>query len=453
MSTSPEGGVGVHELPLMPKNKSGAGEKATARRAGESTRGRRRGRAITARKPLDTLTRLETAQQAVGIFLRTTRESQNLTQEQVSSLTRGASWQLSRAAISAIERGQNFPGMEAMLALSNVLYVDPKELLERARLSTVVPLDITNLSYEELERQANQYFWGGDFRKALAVYDALLEKIALESPERSEESSRRIASLEVRRATALRRAGALLSAIATAERAIALSTDYPEIQARAYVALAGLQAHRGNMPLARDAAERAILLASKVADPRVQGWAWNVKAKVHYMSEHFEEARKAYTKSRDLAIEAGDLQHLTHNEGNIGMCWWEEGVLEEAAAWLTRAVERARKQAQPALEASWMVELGRMALQQGHLDEADRYAQASLRIAKPREHFLTIFRAEWLLHLVHRRTAPMDPDRPRLEYLRKLYLHLDQYEGIEEIQEFKKTALRTLTAEDRKNKR
>jgi len=394
--------------------------------------------------------RLEAAQQAVGQFLRTTREAQRLTQEQVSKLTRGSSWQLSRAAISAIERGQNFPGMEAMLALSNVLFVDPKELIERARLSTVVPVDITLVSYEKLDRMANQYFWSGDFRKALAVYDAMLEKLALGSAEGSEEAANRVATLEVRRATALRRAGAMLSAIATVERAISLSSDHPEIQAQAYVVLASLQSQRGNRPLARDAAERAVELSVRSGALKTQGWAWNVRGKVHYMSREFEEAKEAYLESRRLAKLSGDLLHLTHAEGNIGACWREQGNTAEARKWIVRAIEQARRQSQPALEASWLVELGRIALDEDQLDEADSYALAALKIAKLREHYLTIFRAEWARHLISRRRRPGVADRHRLLYLRKLYLHLDQFEGIEEIQEFKKTALRTLAAEDRK---
>ena len=87
---------------------------------------------------------LEAAQISVGNFLRSTRESLRLTQAQVAAKTRESPWQLSRAAVSAIERGQNFPGLEAMLALSNVLHIDPKELIERARLTAVVPMDITD---------------------------------------------------------------------------------------------------------------------------------------------------------------------------------------------------------------------------------------------------------------------------------------------------------------------
>jgi len=436
----------------MGKAKRGISGGGDPRRAisGSTVRKRKATRSASTKRS-DT-PRIEAAQQAIGLFLRSTREAQKLTQEQVSKMTRNSPWQLSRAAISAIERGQNFPGMEAMLALSSVLYVDPKEIVERARLSTVVPLDVTGLSYDELERRAKQFFWAGDFRKALAVYDAQLEKLILEAHGDATESAARVAMLEVRRATALKRLGAMMAAIATAERGVALSGNFPEIQARGYVVLASMQAQRGNLPLARDAAERAIELAQKAGDARTQGWAWNVRAKVHFMARAFEDAKQAYLEARQLAQTSGDLMHLTHNEGNIGICWLEQGHVEEAREWLIRAVEQSRRQHQPALEASWLVELGRMAFRRTDLDEADRCAKVALRIAKPREHYLTIFRAEWLRHLVSRQRRPQDSDRHRLHYLRQLFVHLDQYEGIDEVQEFKTTALRKLAAEERKKR-
>ena len=366
-------------------------------------------------------------------------------------MTRGGHWQLSRAAISAIERGQNFPGMEAMLALSNVLYVDPKEIVERARLSTVVPVDITAMSLEELNGKAQQYFWAGNFHKALAVYDAMMEKVALEAPEDPDAVAVRVATLEVRRATALKRAGALLSAIATAERAIALSDGYDETQATAYIALADLQVQRGHLPLASDAANRATALAES-ASPKVQGWAWMVKGRVYYLSTEFEQARRAWLEARRLAREAKDLHHLTHIEGDIGMCWEGQGRLDDARKWLRRAVDLARQQGQPALEASWLVELGKLAFREEKFDDADGFAQSALKIARPREHYLTIFRGEWLRHRILRQLDPRRSDRQRLVLLRQLYLLLDQHEGIDEVQEFKKTAMRTLTAEDRSGK-
>jgi len=435
----------------MGKSKRGTTEsECIGSTVGAAARKRRGGRAASPRR--STGTELEAAQQAIGLFLRATRESKGLTQDQVSKMTRGSAWQLSRAAISAIERGQNFPGMEAMLALSQVLYIDPKEIVERARLSTVVPVDLTGLSYEDLEQRAKEHFWAGEFKQALLVYDAQLERLALDPPASPTESAARVAILEVRRATALRRAGAMLSATATAERAIGLSTSFPEIQARAYVVLSSLQAQRGNLPLARDAADRAVELADKAGDARTQGWAWNVRGKVHFMARQFERARDAYLEARERAERAGDLMHLSHNDGNIGMCWVELGRLDEAQDWITRAFEQARRLGQPALEASWLIELGKLALRRDDPEEADRCAQAALRIAKPREHYLSIFRAEWLRHRIVRRLRPDDPDRLRLHYLRQLYLHLDQFEGIDEIQDFKKTALRYMAAEGGKRR-
>jgi transcriptional regulator with XRE-family HTH domain len=372
----------------------------------------------------------------VGNFLRATRIARRLTQEQVAAKTRRQPWQLSRAAVSAIERGQNFPGMEAMLALSNVLYVDPKELIERARLSTVVPIDITDLTYDELEERASRFFWDGEFKKSLSVYDAMQEKAALEGDDEPASTARRMAVLDVRRATALKRAGALLSAIATAERAIAHSSDMTSVQAEAYVVLADLQSMRGHLPLARDAASRALDL-SEEADPRVRGWAFMVQARVLFLSGQYADAKGAFVEARDLTASGGDRTHLTHIAGNIGMCCLELDETVEARRWIEQAVEFARENGQPPLEASWLVELGKLELSRGRHEHADGYAEEALRIAAPTEQHLTIFRAEWLRHKVQAATTPGATDRQRVADLRELFTLLDQHEGIEEVREFK----------------
>ena len=380
---------------------------------------------------------LGSAQVSVGNFLRSTRELLRMTQAQVAEKTRESPWQLSRAAVSAIERGQNFPGLEAMLALSNVLHIDPKELIERARLTAVVPVDITGLSDQELENRASQYFWAGDFKRALSVYDAMADKLALEAPEQ-EEVVARLATLEVRRATTLKRIGALISAIACAERAISLSTALPAIQAGAYVVLADLQAQRGHLPLAGDAAERAIALAWHAAPERL-AWAYLVKGKALYLGKEFEAARQAYLEARRQADAHDDRQHLSHIAGNIGSSCMALGDADRARGWIEKAVSLAREHEQPALEASWLVELRKTAFARGEAQEADRLAACALEIARPREHRLTIFRAEWLRHRVARRTRPGDPDEVRVRLLQELFPQLEEHEGVDEIVDFKKT--------------
>lgn len=384
---------------------------------------------------------LEAAQANVGNFLRATRERMRMTQAQVAERTRTSPWQLSRAAVSAIERGQNFPGMEAMLALSNVLQIDPKELIERARLTAVVPVDVSGIDEGDLETRAGQYFWAGDYKSALTLYDTMVQKLALEEHDEPDHLAERLATLEVRRATTLKRAGALISAIASVERAIVLATKLPATQAEAYVVLADLQVQRGHLPLARDAAERAIDLADRTESGKILAWGWLVKGRVLYLAADFPEARKAFLTAKQQVAILEDAKHLTHIEGNVGMCHLAESRPDEAREWIERAVALAREHEQPALEASWLVELGKIALIDERLGDADDSAAAALAVAKPRDHHLTIFRAEWLRHRVALLRDPGDLDRQRLALLRSLFLELDQHEGIDEINEFKHAIL------------
>ena len=135
---------------------------------------------------------------------------------------------------------------------------------------------------------------------------------------------------------------------------------------------------------------------------------------------------------------------MTHIEGNIGMCWLAQEQPAEARTWVRRAVDLARQHSQPLLEASWLVELGKISFHDGQHDESEGCALAALRIAKPLDHHATVFRAEWLRHRIVQARDASDPDRHRLAYPRKLFLHLDQHEGMEEVREFKQTALNPL---------
>jgi hypothetical protein len=120
------------------------------------------------------------------------------------------------------------------------------------------------------------------------------------------------------------------------------------------------------------------------------------------------------------------------------MCWLAQGDLDQARGWVEGAIEHARKKRQPALEASWLVELGKIAFAQGRIDDADVQARSALRLARTDEHFLTVFRAEWLRQRVVETRGPGEIDPRRLNLLKSLYIHLRQHESIEEIQEFRR---------------
>jgi hypothetical protein len=167
-----------------------------------------------------------------------------------------------------------------------------------------------------------------------------------------------------------------------------------------------------------------------------------VKGHVLHLGRDYAASAEAFLEARRQAEAAGDHVHLTHLAGNIGMCWAAQGELARARGCIQEAVELARLQRLPALEASWLVELGKIALREDRTDEAERLARAALQLAGPREHHLTVFRAEWLLHRVRRRLDPRDPDRERSARLQELFVQLDQHEGVEEITEFRESVLR-----------
>lgn len=379
-----------------------------------------------------------TPAESIGGFLRRTRKAQNLSQEQLAELTNGRPGRVSRAMISAVERGLHLPGLEVLLTLSQVLHISPNEVLERLELARAASIDASDASLDELDRRASKSFWAGDHRGAVACYDAMLRKLEQDTAGDLRERILRIARTELRRGAALRRCGATVAARGAVERAITLSDGVPRIQAEAYVVLVALLDKLGCGPLARDAADRAVELAGQTDDPRVKGWAWIEKGVVLFSCGRYAEARQAYLQARKWVREAKDRNHEIHVEGNIAGCLKELGRRRQARKRYLNAAALARRYGVPSLEAVWYVELGRMALDEGDTEEAENYGVAALRIAKPAEHLLTCFRAEWLRHLVRLRQRPEDPDRHRVAYLRRLYVRLEDHRGIEEIGEFKK---------------
>ena len=373
---------------------------------------------------------------SVGAMLRAAREARGLSQEQVASLTEGGPGQISRTAISDIECGRHLPSIEAVVSLSRVLHVESAEIIERVDLAMAVPIDLTGLSVDDLENRAEKLFLSGDYRNALTVYDGMIERLALDPPRDEMQRVRRLAKVEITRASALRRLSALKAARACAERATELAQDIPELRAEAYMVLASLHSHEGLHGLALDAAKRAIEL-SEAGSAKLKGHTWSQKGAVLHRARDFGAGREAYLHARKHALAAQDHRRLIVIEGGLGGCLIGLGDREKARSHLMKAIGLARKHADPEGEALWLAGLGRLMYDLGRLDEAERYTGDSLRIARPAARKLTIFLAEWIRHLIARRRDPHNPDTKRLSELRRLYTRLKSHRGLDQVQEFK----------------
>jgi hypothetical protein len=87
------------------------------------------------------------------------------------------------------------------------------------------------------------------------------------------------------------------------------------------------------------------------------------------------------------------------------------------------------------------VGLGRIAHDERRLDDAERHADAALRIAREMDQRLTMFRAEWLLHRVVLARDPAARDRRRLAHLMRLWRALSDCRGLDEIREFEESVM------------
>lgn len=382
----------------------------------------------------------------VGRIFRAAREEQRLSQEQVAALSASRSAGVSRTLISAIERGRSLPGIEALVSLSRVLNIEPREILERVDLSVSVPVDVTGLAPRELVTKGNDSFLSGDYREALAHYDAAADLLVLEGDDSREARELRV-RIEINRSVALRRSLALKAAQTAAERAVELAREFAELRTEAYMALASVLSQEGLHVLARDAAERALAEADG-ADAKHRCQAWAQLGGTLLRARQFEEARRAYLRARELAIRARDLRERNKIEGNIGSCLQELGKRGQAGARFRKAVELARKAGDRSMEASWLVALGRIALAERRLTDAERCAEAALRIVRPLGQRLTVFRAEWLLHGVLVEREPGARDRRRLAHLTRLWRELSHCRQLDDVREFERSVLRRERRED-----
>lgn len=356
---------------------------------------------------------------AIGIFLRAMRESFGMTQDDLAARTEGNGQPVSRATISAIEKGKHSPTVVTVVALTTVLHVDPMEILDRIKIATAVPEEYRKWTVEQLDERSKDLFAERRFRETLTVLDTMMARLTATAADASEARKRRMAVVEVRRASTLRRLGAIVAAKWSAERAIGLANDQQDVMARAYMVLVAAHLRLGNLQLGIDAAERAVQVVPD-GDAALAGEVLIERGRALLVACQYSDAFRAFTEAHDRAAEAGDEVHLITSTGNMGLCLSRMRKAGEAEARFRTAVELASKGRRPDLEARWLVEWGRIAFEKKRLEEASRHGQKALSIAQRGEYWSVAFSAAMLLHRVAKAIDPATEDRHRVAYLKKL---------------------------------
>ena len=377
--------------------------------------------------------------QVVGSFFRDLREKQKLTQDQVAAMTRELGFPLSRATISATETGRHMPGLDAAAILSGVYREDVRRVIERLDLVDPVPVDLSAESRETLSLRAYDAFKTGHYLRAVHLYVALRDRSRLDPSPDPLEREREVAEVEIRIAAALRQRGALSAAEEAAKRATRLAERHSDLLSQAYGVLATIMRQSGFLALALDFANRSVEVAVG-CDDKVQGRAWLGKGNVLFESGRYEEAHAALSSAREKMLRAADPVNLVHVERSLGQALQGMGDVSRARTWLNRSVERARKESLPLLEAHSLTELGRLSLEEGKLDEAEQCALSALRLARPSDHALAIFRGVWLQLRVAERKHPGSEHRDLVASLHKLRARIQEHRGDADLTEFESSS-------------
>ena len=377
----------------------------------------------------------------VGAMLRASRQALGLSQHRVSGLTAEQGIPVSRSAICDIERGCNMPGVESLVSLCDVLQLDPREILERVILPAELVSDVAKCSIDQIRRRISLLHWNCQYRAAVAVCSALLNRLELERSGDPAERRRLCARTEITRAAGLRRCGRLQAAEAAARRALRLSARDDYLLADSLVALAHLHMDEALLPLAQAETDQAVCLAHAAGSPRMLAFAWAARAHCLYYSVRLEDAVEANKRARGFSIEASDERIQAGVEGSLGSCLLDLGHPSAARRQYMLAVELARKGRDRNGEASWQIETGRIALHLDAPDEAERRAAAGLNIARTGDNPFSVFRGIWLQHQIARRRDSRKPDRQRLAHLKRLYPRVSVNKGIDVIREFRSEIL------------
>lgn len=390
---------------------------------------------------------------AIGVLFRDARLALGLSQYELAELTEDARPAVSRTAISDIERGRTVPGIETIVALCAVLYLEPSDVIEQVVLAPPSPWVPDGVSFDELARRARELATSRDGRRAVPYYDAMIAMAESDPSAAAPERRARRARAEIDRAGTLASLGALRAARNGLERAIETSATasdahLAEIAAEAYVAYAGVLSESELVRLGHDMAIRAVEAAGG-ASVRVRASAAAKLGDLRLRVGAIEEARRAFGDALELAESADDVALAAHAEGRIGTCMEHTGKTEHAKRRLIGAVKRARAHGDRGVEAEWTVELAEFSLRRDDSDGADRLARAAGRDGRAMRDPLVVFRAEWVRHGVHRRRNPDAPDRHRMARLKKLFRKIRGGSDLAAVREFREAILEERTARGR----
>ncbi|PYT07348.1 MAG: hypothetical protein DMF49_08415 [Acidobacteria bacterium] len=371
-----------------------------------------------------------------GQYLKQLREERRLRLDQVEELSIPYQQRISPSYLSRCENGIADISLERLSILSKIYRTDIGLLVDRREqereLASVVPVDVTDVTFEELRRRGMEFVERGELKAAFGYFRAAEERAALETGDARSEN---VAKARLSMAITLVRMARNKLAKEEAESALALMPTGSEDRHRTILVIAMCHLYLGNVNMA------SILLES--LENKTSGMSAKDRAdflllrgNVQFSRKQYREAVKSYREASALYKEARGRTGQSRTLLNAANAYGKLRDYDRGIRQALRALELARSLDDKQEIARDLQAIGTLQYRSGDHRAARATLYDCIEIARKGDYHDFLFAAYfylWRIELAEGGKAAPSIERA----LRSLLPKLD--EELEEAEEFRKS--------------
>jgi transcriptional regulator with XRE-family HTH domain len=313
----------------------------------------------------------------LGIYLRRLRTGYGLSLRRVEDKARKEGGEIDNSQLSRYERGKCYPSFDKLCLLANIFNVPIQnfsDVMDLERVEMFEPAQTT--SNEDLRTEAAREWDQGNFTRAYAIYETVLERLeaGLEGPTDPDTMARARFNL----ARTLLRMGK--GSLAESELRLILRRYQevsPATMSLVLLCLAASHDEKGDRYLALLEAEKSLALAREIDNPEYQGYALHCIARTHFVQGDYERAMESFREARTLLEGRASAHDLVLMRINIGFCHAMVGKVDRGMRELRDALQVAQRDGFRRCSTYALLYLGQVHLLKGDTKKARDYFEES----------------------------------------------------------------------------
>jgi len=313
----------------------------------------------------------------LGHYLRRLRTGYGLSLRRVEDKARKEGGEIDNSQLSRYERGKCYPSFDKLCLLANIFNVPIQNFSDVMDLERVEMFEpATTTTNEELRTEAAREWDQGNFARAYAVYETVLQRLeaGVEGPADPDTMARARFNL----ARTLLRMGK--GSLADSELRLILRRYQevsPATMSLVLLCLAASHDEKGDRYLALLEAEKSLALAREIGNPEYQGYAQHCIARTHFVQGDYERAMESFREARTLLEGRASPHDLVLMRINIGFCHAMVGKVDRGLRELRDALQVAQRDGFRRCSTYALLYVGQVHLLKGDPKKARDYFEES----------------------------------------------------------------------------